>query len=108
MRSDPKHIFAAVAGERVTIYECVEDGGIEVLQSYIDPDPEEQHYTCAWGYEPDTLHSILAFAGRNGVIRLIRYVPLILILMCTCARSLCRDTLDLISVHFVAVAALAA
>lgn len=73
-RSDPKYVFAAVGGYRVTIYECVPSGAIEVLHVYVDPDPEEMHYTCAWSYEPETLQPILAVAGRNGVIRLVRYV----------------------------------
>jgi hypothetical protein len=58
----------------VTIYECVPSGAIEVLHVYVDPDPEEMHYTCAWSYEPATLQPILAVAGRNGVVRLLRCV----------------------------------
>jgi len=71
-RTVPKYVFAAVGGNRVTIYECVASGDIEVLHVYVDPDPEEMHYTCAWSYDPETLQPILAVGGRNGMIRLIR------------------------------------
>eukprot|EP00038_Savillea_parva_P016053 m.15717 g.15717 ORF g.15717 m.15717 type:complete len:471 (-) comp3305_c0_seq1:240-1652(-) len=71
-RSDPRYVLATVGGSRVSIYECMPSGAIEVLHVYIDPDPKEEFFTCAWSYVPDTLQPILAVAGSNGVIRQIR------------------------------------
>ena len=33
--AEPRHIFSTVGGNRVSIYECMENGTMEVLQSYV-------------------------------------------------------------------------
>ncbi|EDV20520.1 uncharacterized protein TRIADDRAFT_31681, partial [Trichoplax adhaerens] len=68
---DDSKIFASVGANKVSIYQCTDDGRIKLLQAYTDPDPEEDFYTCAWSYLHNTSELILAIAGARGVIRII-------------------------------------
>ncbi|XP_037958881.1 polycomb protein esc-like [Teleopsis dalmanni] len=66
-------IFAVCGKDRATIYDCPlnGDGGINVLQVYADPDPNENFHTCAWSYDDETMRPLLAVAGCRGIIRIL-------------------------------------
>ena len=64
-------VFATVGSNRISVYECLEDGSIKLLQAYADSDPEESFYCCAWTYDDITMDPFLIAAGAKGIIRII-------------------------------------
>ncbi|KAG1667113.1 Polycomb protein EED [Nymphon striatum] len=71
IRDSDTLLFATVGNNRVSIYECPESGGMNLLHVYTDPDADENLYTCAWTIDDVTAHPLLATAGSRGVIRVI-------------------------------------
>ncbi|KAL8090760.1 polycomb group protein FERTILIZATION-INDEPENDENT ENDOSPERM-like [Apium graveolens] len=62
--------FATVGGNRVTVYQCLEEGRIAHLQSYVDSDKDESFYTVTWSCNLEG-KPLLVAGGVNGVIRVI-------------------------------------
>jgi len=56
---------------KVSIYECLPEGGIKLHQTYSDPDKDEIFYCCTWTFNSDTKESLLITAGARGIIRII-------------------------------------
>lgn len=71
MKETDPVLFATVGHNRVTIYECHEGGKIKLLQSYADPNTEENFYCCAWSVDSTSGQPILAVGGVRGIIRII-------------------------------------
>ena len=69
--------IALIVLSRVTIYEGASEGGVRLVQCYADPDSEENFYTCAWSYDPETKRPVLAAAGSRGIIRLEKHICLL-------------------------------
>uniref|UniRef100_A0A6N2MSP5 Uncharacterized protein n=1 Tax=Salix viminalis TaxID=40686 RepID=A0A6N2MSP5_SALVM len=64
------NVFATVGGNRVTVYQCLDEGVIAVLQSYVDEDKDESFYTVSWACNIDGAPFVVA-GGINGIIRVI-------------------------------------
>lgn len=46
LNEDQPLIFASVGSNRVSVYQCLNDGSINLLQSYSDPDVSFYIYIC--------------------------------------------------------------
>ncbi|GBG75801.1 hypothetical protein CBR_g21046 [Chara braunii] len=65
-----KNVFASVGINRVTVYKCLPQGEVTVLQAYVDEDKDENFYTVCWSCD-DFGCPMLAVSGSHGVIRII-------------------------------------
>ncbi|EGD82275.1 hypothetical protein PTSG_02945 [Salpingoeca rosetta] len=68
----PQYICATVGSNRASIYECLEDGTLQLLQAYVDENPDEVYYSAAWTHDQANDRALLAVAGYLGLIRLVR------------------------------------
>ncbi|CAG8553280.1 12384_t:CDS:2 [Gigaspora rosea] len=72
---DPREesIFATVGGQSVIIaqFDNSKPVALEVLQTYIDENTEENFYCCAWSFDPISGAPWLAVTGAQGIIKII-------------------------------------
>eukprot|EP00899_Mesostigma_viride_P029183 jgi/Mesvir1/944/Mv17498-RA.1 len=66
-----KNVFASVGSNRATVYECAAGGRVNILQAFVDEDPEEEFYCCGWACNELTGAPLLAVAGQKGIIKVI-------------------------------------
>lgn len=80
LQSCGQYVFATVGGNRASIYECMDDGSLKLLQVYSDCEKEENFYCCCWSHElfeqdgepPVAGSPLLIIGGARGVIRIIQ------------------------------------
>ncbi|RNA37689.1 Polycomb eed-A [Brachionus plicatilis] len=70
---NPKNIlFASVGSNQCSFYEYnTSTAEVEPIDIYLDADPQENFFVCAWTIDPDRLEPLLAIAGLKGIIRTI-------------------------------------
>lgn len=66
--------FVTVGGNRVSVYQCLESGELDVVQTYVDGDANETFYTFTWTRDVQTGQPLLAVAGLTGHIKVIHVV----------------------------------
>ena len=64
-------IFAAVGGNRVSVYESVSDGHIDLKQVYVDDDDTEDYYCCRWTFDEVNQSPLLLCGGAKGIVKVI-------------------------------------
>ncbi|CAG8576270.1 2578_t:CDS:2 [Scutellospora calospora] len=66
-------VFATVGGRSVIIaqFDDTKPLALEVLQTYVDENTEENFYCCAWSFDPNTGAPWLAVTGAQGIIKII-------------------------------------
>ncbi|KAL0743064.1 hypothetical protein Bca4012_084577 [Brassica carinata] len=62
--------FATAGGNRINMYNCLEDRPVSLLQSYTDEHNEEQFRTVSWARGVDG-KPFVAAGGERGIIRVI-------------------------------------
>ncbi|GBG75800.1 hypothetical protein CBR_g21046 [Chara braunii] len=71
-----KNVFASVGINRVTVYKCLPQGEVTVLQAYVDEDKDENFYTWQpWGYSDNRLQPISVAKGHGGSVNELRVQP---------------------------------
>lgn len=65
-----RNIFATVAANKITIYECLAGTAIKMLRVYMEPDKDEVFNTVSWGFDGQG-GPVLAAGGVKGIVRLI-------------------------------------
>ncbi|KAI7839483.1 hypothetical protein COHA_006750 [Chlorella ohadii] len=61
-------LVATVGSNRATIYRCLPDGGLQVVQCYIDRDASEEYFVCAWSVDEASGAPLLLLAGKKGLL----------------------------------------
>ncbi|KAI6649751.1 Polycomb protein esc-like Protein [Oopsacas minuta] len=67
---DNQKILASVGSNRASIYDCTEVGSITPIQVYVDPNSDENFYSCVWTYTSE-YESLLAIAGAKACIHIL-------------------------------------
>lgn len=66
--------FVTVGGNRVSVYQCLDNGEMDVVQTYADGDSNETFYTSTWTRDIQTGQAMVAVAGLTGHIKIINIV----------------------------------
>lgn len=64
-------LFATVGSSRATVYRCLPDGNLQVVQVYRDSNNSEEFYLCRWSHDTRTGASLLVLAGKNALVRVV-------------------------------------
>ena len=70
-KDNSEGIFAAVGGNRVSVYHCNPDGHIDLRQVYVDDDETEDLYCCKWTFDEEKESPLLLCAGFKGIVKVI-------------------------------------
>ncbi|GAB4817599.1 hypothetical protein N2152v2_004645 [Parachlorella kessleri] len=54
-----------------TVYKCLPDGELDVLQVFQDSNEDEEYFACKWSLDASTGAPLLLLAGKNALLRVI-------------------------------------
>jgi polycomb protein EED len=63
--------FGTVGSNKVTVYQCLEDGTNRLVQCYSDPNENEDFYSIVWSFDQISGNPLIISAGFLGIIRVI-------------------------------------
>ncbi|CAG8447372.1 10565_t:CDS:2 [Acaulospora colombiana] len=66
-------VFAVAGGRNIIIahFDNTKPVALEILQTYVDENEEENYYCCVWSFDPNTGAPWLAVAGAIGLVKIL-------------------------------------
>lgn len=73
-----QYVFAVCGSNRVSVYEASDDGSLNIIYSFSDPETDEVFYSCCWSFEERSKDRVITEIDSFGQSRISSYDPLLI------------------------------